>query len=56
MMRCPVEFTLFVEDIERYVILIGILLCYAVGLPILATGTFSTSTVEWIFSAAVFSV
>ena len=31
--RCSVKFKLFVKDIERYVILISIPLCYAVGLP-----------------------
>ena len=51
-----VEFKLFVKDIERFVILIGTLLCYAVGLPTLALGALSTSTPEWIFSSPVFSV
>ena len=50
------EIKFSVKDIERYVILISILLCYAVGLPILAMGALSTSTPEWIFSAPVFSV
>ena len=36
------EFKLFVKDIERSVIFIGILLCYAVGLPTLAIGALST--------------
>ena len=54
--RCSVEFKLFVKDIKRYVILISILLCYAVGLPTLAMGALSISTSEWIFSAPVFYV
>ena len=48
-------FKLFVRDIERYVVLISIFLCYAVGLPTLAIGALSTSTPEWIVSAPVFS-
>ena len=44
--RCFVELKLFVKDIERFVILISILLYYAVGLPNLAIGTLSTSTPE----------
>ena len=48
-------FKLFVKDIERYVVLISIFLCYAVGLPTLAIGALSTSTPEWIVSAPVFS-
>ena len=44
--RCSVEFKLFVEDIERYVILISIPPCHTVGLPILAVGALSTSTPE----------
>ena len=35
-LRYSVEFKSFVKDIEWYVILISILLCYAVGLPTLA--------------------
>ena len=55
-MRHSVKFKLFVKDIERYAILISILICYAVGLPNLAISTLSTSTLEWMFSARVFSV
>ena len=50
------EFKLFVKDIERYVILSSILLYHAVGLLNLTLGTPSTSTLERIFSAPVFSV
>ena len=39
-----------------YMLLISISLCYVVGLPTLAIGTLSASTLEWIFSALVFSV
>ena len=53
---CSVEFKLFVKDMERYVLLISILLCYVVELPTLAIGTLSTSTLEWIFSAPAFSI
>ena len=53
--RFSVKFQLFVEDIERYVILINPLPCYTVGLAI-AIGALSTSTPELIFSAPVFTV
>ena len=52
--RCSVEFKFFVKDIERYVIHIRILQFYAIGLPTLAIGVLSTSTLEWISSVPDF--
>ena len=37
------EFKLFIKDIERFVMIISILLCCAVGFPALAIGAISTS-------------
>ena len=50
------EFELFVRDTERYVILISTLSHAVVLLLNLALGTPSTSTLEWKFSARVFTV
>ena len=52
----PWNLSYLFKDIERYVIIISLLLCYAVKLPTLAIGMLSTFTLEWIFSAPVFSV
>ena len=39
-----------------HVALTSISLCFVVGLPTLAIGTLSTSTLEWFFLAPAFSV
>ena len=47
------EFKVSVKDIERCVILMSILLCYAVGLQTLEIGALSTSTPKWTFLVPV---
>ena len=53
--KLPLEFELFVQDTEKYIMLISIL-SHAVGLLNLALGAPSTHTLEWNVSARVFSV
>ena len=52
----PWNLTCLLKIWNGSMLLISISLCYVVGLPTLAKGTLSTSTLEWIFSAPVFSV